>query len=175
MRTINRIEMEDFKRILNEEITLYSEMEQYLAQKKQIIIQGDLNRLVQVDDELEKLTQRAQDLEQERIALMVSMGREGDTLRDFIASLETGEDTHLLTHARSQLVEATESIKTLSLTNRDLLTQSIRFIEQSVGVIASILTPEGASYTNLKNSSATATESRRDNPYEIPSTISREA
>lgn len=176
MRTPNRIKMEDLKRILNEEIALYNRIEQHLAEKKQHIIQGNLEQLVQVDNELEKLSQQGKVLEQERLALMVSIGREGETLREFIASLESGEDSHLLNQARTRLIETTNSIKTLSKTNRDLLTQSIRFIEQSVNVIASILAPEGASYQDPRlTRQAQGDPSAIGNFSHSPSTISREA
>lgn len=174
MKPPRRIEMEDFKQILDQEIEIHTAMEQYLEQKKTAIIQGDLNTLMAIDDELEKMTQRIRELEKDRVALMVEMGREGETLKTFIASLESGEDSRILEEARTKLLHATQQIKSLSATNRDLLTQSIRFIEQSVNFIASILAPEGSSYTHLQPGRTTG-ESKPDPQCDIPSTISREA
>ncbi len=176
MQKHTRIDMEDFKSILNQEIQLYSAIENSLDEKKDIIIKGDLDRLAQIDNELEKLSERAHDLEKERLSTMVRMGKEGDTLNEFISSLQSGEDTIMLEHAREQLIKTTESIKQLSKTNRDLLTQSIHFIEQSVNVIASILSPNGASYGPHPTKRSELPDIRIDKAYHnTASTISREA
>lgn len=175
-RVIDRIQMEDFKRVLNQEIEVHTDIEQLLAHKKETIVQGDLDTLAKLDTTLEKLTQRIRELEQERLALMVRMGNEGETLREFIDSLATGEDARLLAQAREKLVQATTEIKHLSQTNRDLLTQSIRFIEQSVDFIASILAPEGASYSNAPAGRRAVLDSHREyGTGGVPSTISHNA
>lgn len=176
MKTKSRIQMEDFKNALNQEIALYNSIERLLDQKRELIMQGDLETLVKIDNELEQLSQRARSLEQERLAIMVRMGRQGDTLREFIESLESGEDTQMLVHAREQLVKSVESIKNLSKTNRDLLTQSIRFIEQSISVIASILSPENPSYSDLRVNKGNQSDSTStQNTLGISSTIIRDA
>lgn len=175
MRTPTRIEMEDFKHLLNQEITLHDGIEQCLKQKQEVIIQGDLATLATLDSTLENMTQQIRALEQERLALMVRMGREGETLREFIANLEHGEDAHVLDQARTQLIQVTNDIKSLSRSNRDLLTQSIRFIEQSVDFIASILAPEGASYTKTPTRRHPAGESGIESLSITPSTVSYEA
>lgn len=141
-------ELEAFKALLNEEIVLHQTIEQRLEEKKQIIIRGDLVALTDLDDQLEALSRQALELEESRLAMMIQMGRDDATLKEFIASLRDENDTRLLEHAREQLVTTTQNIRDLCRTNTDLITQSIRLIEQSVGFIASILAPGGASYAN---------------------------
>lgn len=177
MKTPTRIDMEDFKTILNDEIKVYNTMEKRLAQKKQVVVQGNLDELAKLDTELEQLTQRARDLEKERLAIMIRMGREGETLKEFIGSLQSGEDETILRQVQDKLVATTTEIRELSRTNRDLLTQSIRFVEQSVEVIAAMLAPEGAAYSNLRGSRTigreiTGTESASNTSILPSSTIS---
>jgi hypothetical protein len=175
MKTPTRIEMQDFKRLLDSEIELYNRIEVLMAEKKQAIVLGDLDKLIQLDNVIEQLTEHARDLEKERLALMVQMGRDGETLREFIDSLESGEDAVMLNHARAQLINTMDGIKRLSKSNRDLLTQSIRFIEQSIDVIASILAPKGPSYKDIRTSGRNASESELNERIGIPSTINCEA
>ena len=175
MRPPTRIEMEDFKTILNHEIQVHNNIERYLSRKKDVIIKGDLDALTQVDNALESLTQQARELEKERLAIMVQMGREGETMKAFLKSLKTGEDTEILAHAREQLAVTTQEIKKLSLTNRDLLTQSIRFIEQSVEVIATMLAPEGSAYTNLRINRHGGPDTGMSKPGHVSSTINHNA
>lgn len=174
MRVPNRIEMEDFKRLLNEEIEVYQTLEQCLDEKKQVIIRGDMDTLVAVDNQIERLTQQARDIEQKRLTLMVQMGREQETLREFINSLKHGEDTESLRHAREKLIRATEGIQRLSKTNHDLLTQSIRLIEQSVDFIASILSPEGPGYSHKRTLNKLTPENQHDPSLTQASTICRD-
>lgn len=143
-----RIAMEDFKGILNEEIQVYNRVEKVLAEKKDIIIRGNVEELNRIDVQLEQLMQQAHHLEKSRLAVMLQFGRERESLRDFISSLEDDNDSRLLEQSRRQMIQVTQNIKSLSDTNRTLLTQSIRLIEQSVQIIASLLAPEGAAYSN---------------------------
>ncbi len=176
MKQITQVEIEDFKTVLDTEIAVYSKMERCLEHKKQIIIQGDLDALVKMDTEIENLHEQAQSLEKERLAIMVKMGREGETLKEFIASLETGENSHILEQTRSRLIQSVEGIKKLSHTNQDLLTQSISFIEQSINVIASILAPDGPSYNNIRvGNKKMADHNSSGEGQIIPSTICRDA
>lgn len=173
MNKPNRLQMEEFKTLLNQEITLHEEIETKLKDKKTTLVSGDLKQLADLDDQLEKLTERARNLEKERLRQMVVMGREGETLKQFIHTLNSGEDRQFLENARHRLVQTIESIQHQSRANRDLLTQSIHFIEQSVNVIASLLAPEATSYNNRPG------RPTRNNTMSIPmqgtSTISRDA
>lgn len=175
MRSPSRIEIEEFKTILNEEIALYHDLELQLEQKKQILATNDLDALVRIDTEIEKLNERGRELEQKRLASMVRMGQGASTFREFIASLESGEDTLFLERARVQLTRSIEEIRKLSRANVDLLTQSIRFVEQSVETIASILAPESPAYSNPRIGNRSSTEKQLKETCGIPSTICREA
>jgi len=141
-------ELEAFKMLLNEEISLHQTIETRLEEKKQVIIKGDLDALTNLDDQLEELSRQALELEESRLAMMIQMGRDEVTLKEFIGSLRDENDTRLLEHAREQLVTTTQNIRELCRSNQDLISHSIRMIEQSVGFISSILSPGGASYTN---------------------------
>jgi flagellar biosynthesis/type III secretory pathway chaperone len=169
-------DIEDLKQNLDQEIAVHNELGEYLEQKRQAIIHRDLDALARIDTELERLTQNIGKLEQERMRLMFRMGRQSQTLREFIASLASTEDSTMLNRSREKLVSTTKEIKRMSHNNRDLLSQSIRLVEQSVRLIASLLAPEGAAYSKYSKGKQHGSQNGSNElSYWHSSTINREA
>ncbi len=172
MTTYTSEQMQAMKALLDEEITLYGQIETLLGEKKPLIVKGDLEALFQLDTQLEALTERARNLEQERLEMMNRMGQaRTQTLKDFITTVDHAQYKNAFGEARAQLTQSVENIQQLSQANQDLLTQSIRFIEQSVGVIAGMLAPPEPCYQQK----STSQRDLVNNPECPPSTLWRDA
>lgn len=141
-----RQDLDELKEILNEEIAFYTQVEEKMGLKKAYVIQGNVEELVRIDQEMIALTQKTTELEKKRIAVMIRMGREKQTLKEFIDCLDV-QDIRPFREARQRLSRVVESVKDLNQQNQNLLKLSLRWIESSVETIARLLAPEGAAYT----------------------------
>lgn len=141
-----RQDLDALKEILNEEIDFYTQIEEKMSRKKTVVIQGNVEELLRLDQEMIALGQRTAELEQRRIAVMIKMGRENQTLKDFIGGLDS-TDMGPFKDARKRLCRVVESVRDLNNQNQTLLKMSLRWIESSVETIAKLLVPEGAAYT----------------------------
>ena len=79
------------------------------------------------------------------MALLVHMGQENKTLKEFIDCLDPS-NMKPFHEARQRLTRAVENIRDLNRQNHNLLDLSLKWIEGSVQMIAQLLSPEGASY-----------------------------
>jgi hypothetical protein len=73
------------------------------------------------------------------------------------------------------MIQTTSNIKELSQTNSNLLTQSIRMIEQSVDMIANMLMPKPATYGKNVAANTVDMTPNIDHNYFGTSTISHNA
>lgn len=151
-------ELELLKSILDQEIESYGEVEQKMAEKNQVLIRGNASELSRLDRELIALNQRTIELEKQRIALMMNMGKPNHSLQDFINSLEIHKAAPLI-EARQRLHRVIDNVRDLNSQNKRLLEISLKWIETSVEAIAQMLTPQGASYDGKgdKNNRKTST------------------
>ena len=136
----------ELKGILSQEIQSYEALEKMMTHKKALLIAGKAEELSRLDQDLLRITQKVTELEQKRMTLLVQMGHQNQTLHEFIRTLDI-QDSRNFMEARQRLVRVVDNVKTLNETNRTLLDLSLKWIESSVEVIASLLVPEGASYT----------------------------
>lgn len=138
-------ELELLKRILDQEIESYGQVEQKMAEKNQVLIRGNASELSRLDRELIALNQRTIELEKQRISLMMNMGKQNYSLQEFINSLDIHKAAPLI-EARQRLNRVIGNVRDLNSQNKRLLEISLKWIETSVETIAQMLTPQGASY-----------------------------
>ncbi len=174
MITPTATDIEAIQALLGQEIEVYQAFEGYLDQKRQIVVKGDLDALTRIDTEMEKLLHRSKQLEADRVEALRRLGREGQTLKEFIASLAWPEAATQLETQRIELLGLIKKVQELSMANQTLLSLSIKIIEQSVGYIASVLSPSGVSYAD-PNTSRPAAAENAEAGYGVSTTISREA
>lgn len=167
----------DLKRLyalLEAQIQQYEIARQALTRKREIVVSGNAKGLQQVDRELLSVSHKVVQLEQERQALQQTMGCPPVwTLETLIHQAPPTASRSLLTDARHRLLRVLHDTDQLSRENQDLLTLSLQWIKDTVNVIASAISPEGASYT------AQGSKMRRSGtdvpPAPLQSTISHSA
>lgn len=144
-----RIEQLDDK--LGEILGVYTVLETHMVAKKQLIIEGDPDRLQAHDQTLHALTQQLTQLENERLTLMKALGYgETHTLEFVIQDRQQQPEAQPVCTALQQkrygLQQLTRSIQKLNLDHKMLLENSLSWIAQTVDILASVLVPEAAAY-----------------------------
>ncbi len=158
--------------LLNKQADIYSEIEEKMVQKQHVLVEGNPDKLVSTDQVLTGLAQKIARLEEERIALLIKMGHPNESLKEVIETLPSGE-AESLSQCRNRLVKGIERVKGENDKARSLLNLSIRWVEDTVELIANALAPEAGSYnaSGVKNNRAIQEAS---GPL-APSTIQRDA
>ncbi len=158
--------------ILAEEICQYEAVSERLTRKSQVLAANKPKQLAQIDRELLALSRKATQLEQERQRTMTQIGCPNWSLTELIAHLPPKQASRF-TQSRERLRQAVQNTADLNRDNRDLLDLSLRWIQETVEIIANALAPEGASYTAQGGKNSTHNTSQAASP--LQSTISHSA
>ncbi len=158
--------------LLNQQAEVYSDVEKQMIQKQHILIEGDPNKLASVDQTLAILGQRLTQLENQRIELLEAMGHQDKTLNEVLQTLPQHQ-TKTLRESRSHLIRSIKNIKIENDKTRSLLNLSIRWVEETVELIANALVPEAGTY-NATGVKSNRTINETTGPL-APSTIQRDA
>ena len=137
---------------LKEEAAQYELAANKLVEKKCILLSNDPAGLPRLDQELLLLAQKTRQLERSRIEQMRDLGHGDLSLRQFIGTLDPRRGKPFL-DARTRLLKAVDEVSTLNRHNKELIQLSMQWIQDSVEVIAGLITPEGASYNAQGNKS----------------------
>ncbi len=140
-------QIEMLKTILTHQEAVYADVEDRIHQKRRVLIEGDVHRLAGIDQELATLAQQVTRLEQERMGLLTRMGYADQPLSEVISRLPVEEAAHLR-DLRTRLRARIDNIRTANDQARSLLDLSIKWIEDTVEIIAKVVMPEAASYGN---------------------------
>lgn len=143
--SLNRPQLEPLIHLLHQELQAYKAIEQKMAEKKRVLIQGDTDALSRVDQALMALGQKTIEIEEKRLKLMKTMGTPSQTLQGLIDGLDA-EQASPLVEARQRLLRTVDSIRDLNQQNQSLLDLSINWIASTVDTIARHLTPESSCY-----------------------------
>ena len=131
--------------LLEEETRQCEAVTSKLQEKQEILITNQPKKLHRVDQELLAISQKAKNLEKQRLELLKELGYPNQTLTHFIAQLEpTAASTFI--PCQNRLIRATEDVRRVNQDTQDLLQLSLQWIQDTVELIASIVTPEAASY-----------------------------
>lgn len=132
--------------ILEDEIRQYEAAAEKLTRKNEMLATGKPEGLGKLDRELLTLSQKAAQLEQDRRAIMAKLGHANQTLSDLIPTLPA-QQIPRFAHSRERLISAITTADSLNRDNRDLLTISLHWLQETIEIIANAITPEAASYT----------------------------
>jgi len=136
--------------LLEEETRQYEAASAKLREKQDILISGKPKKLPRLDQELTAISHKTRQLEQQRLSLMAELGHPNQNLSHLIADLEP-QAAATLTPPRDRLVKAVQETTRLNQDTRDLLQLSMQWIQDTVELIANVLTPEAASYNAQGN------------------------
>lgn len=132
--------------LLEEETRQYEAITSKLQEKQAILIANQPKKLHRIDQELTAISQKAKHLEKQRLGLIQDLGYPKHTLSQFIGQLEP-ETASTFIPCQARLIRAAEDVRRMNQDTRDLLQLSLQWIQDTVELIASVVTPEAASYT----------------------------
>lgn len=133
-------------RVLSEQILQYQAIQTLLERKRDIVVSGQPQDLQAVDRELLSLSHKVAQLEQERQVFQVENGYSDWTLEQLLRQAPLSCVARLR-EARDQLIRLLQDTEQLNRENRELLSLSLQWIQDTVSVIAKAVEPEGSSYT----------------------------
>jgi len=133
------------KNNLSEQLNLYNYMGRLSAEKKEIIIKGVPDNLMEVDRCIEAVACRILELEQDRRKILDGHIDQDSKLGDFINKLDN-KAAAPLKKVREELLKSMKEIQKINNLNVYLINNSIKWIEHSVNTITNHFVPESASY-----------------------------
>lgn len=152
--------------VLHDELQQAERTREALRRKQEALLTNQPKTLPDIDRELLALARKAKQLEGQRFELMRGLGHPDQTLEQLIQHLPPPESRRF-TQMRDQLRRALLDVAHLNQENRTLLDLSIRWVRETVELIANALTPEGASYT------AQGAKNRPDGSGAAPSSLAQ--
>lgn len=135
-------EILELEQILNNEIEAYSKLEEYISGKNEYLIKGDIEKINEVDVELEKYNCIIEKLEEKR----KNIYPENVTLKEIIEKIENREQADKIANLRNKIKSILLNVQKQSTVNVELLKHSLKIVENSIVVIANALVPEGSAY-----------------------------
>ncbi len=137
----NLLELENF---INKEIESYSALENYMIQKRDALINSDLEQLNNIDILIQEVSGNIKDLAEQRLTLT------GDKkIADFLFNLKNDINKKRILSKSNRLKNKAESIKKMNFINTELLKHSMRMVEGTVDIIVSAFKPQNSSYDSL--------------------------
>jgi len=143
-----RSEVIELEKILDREIEAYSKLEKYIIDKKESLINGDIEKLRDIDCEIEIITSITGDLESKRSEVSSRFGDENLSLKEIIERIEEEDKVKNITNRRSKLKNLVDNIQRQNNINAKLIEHSLKLVEFSVNSIANALLPEMSAYNN---------------------------
>lgn len=138
--------------LLEEEARQYEAVCHKLQEKQDVLITGKPKKLPRLDQELTAITHKAKQLEKQRMGLMSELGHHQKPLTQLIETLEPKAASEFR-KCQTHLVQAVQNSRRMNQDTRDLLQLSLQWIQATVELIASVITPEAASYSASGNKS----------------------
>jgi len=146
-------EILELEKLLNEEIEAYSKLEEYITDKKNCLISGDMTKVQSIDSELQKYNCAIEKLKEKRSEIYP----ENLTLKQIIDRIENKEHANKILSLRLKIKGIVTNIQKQNTISTELIKHSLKVIENSIISIANVLVPEGSAYN--KNGTA----QKRDN------------
>lgn len=139
--------IKDLEIILNEQVSVYSDMENHISQKKEVLIKGNMDELKNVDVEISKLIQTLHRLETQRIQVLSKQpGLINKPLSDVAELASSKEDKKNILNIKNKLAVLMMKIKKTNDTNAELIAHSIKLVQHTATLIGNTMNPEGTAY-----------------------------
>ncbi len=137
-------EIMELEKILEQEIDACSKLEQYICDKKDYLIKGDIKGIIEVDSKLETYNSAIEKLEEKRQELYPDKS----SLREIIAGVEEKSRADYLESLRKKLSELLVNSQKQNNINAELIKHSLTIIESSITSIVNALVPENSYYNS---------------------------
>jgi len=142
---MNNNDVLELEKILNQEIEAYSKLDEYITEKRCCLINGDINKVIEVDTELQKYNSAVEKLDKKRREIYP----EDLTLKDIIEKIENKEQAKKISTLREKVKTLILKVQKQNFINNELIKHSLKIVESSIISIANVLIPESAAY-NIK-------------------------
>ncbi len=144
--------------VLKEQVLLYEELLVLSKEKKQVIINNDIELLKQITSAEVVITNRAQILEKERmesvsdIALVLGKSEKDLTIYRIVELVNTEEDKAKLKNVADKIKSVIDELKIENDNNNALLKSALEYVDFSLNVIRSARGETTDNYkSNIKN------------------------
>ena len=163
--------IDEMEKIIDEEIEIYSNIEQSVIDKREILVKAKVEELKKIDT---RLIEQATDLEKvllKRRKTSKDMGCNNITLKDLIEKTKDIDtvQSKRFSDKQTRLKKIVENIRKVNEINTALVKHSLIIVEKSIKAIMNVAAPETASYG--MDGKAT----KKINPNVIISSIEKEA
>lgn len=139
-------EILELEKILNEEIEAYSKIEEFIHDKKDSLIKCDVERLKNIDYNLQQHNCLVAKLETKRKNVTSKISNENLTLGEIISRIEDKNQARRIVTSREKIKEVVTNIKKQNNICNTLIQHGLKLVEFSINSIANALVPEGSSY-----------------------------
>ncbi|EKE03823.1 MAG: hypothetical protein ACD_20C00147G0004 [uncultured bacterium] len=144
-----KTELLELEEALNQEIEAYSKLERYILEKKDSLVSGDIEKLKNIDYEIEKFGSETEKLGTRRAKINSRFGSENLTLKEIIEKIEEEDKAEKISGLRLKLKNLAENIRRQNNINAQLIEHSLRILEFSITSIANVIIPEASAYNKL--------------------------
>ncbi len=134
----------ELEKILEQEIDACSKLEQYITDKKDFLIKGDIKEIMNVDLKLEKYNSAVEKLEEKRQQLYPNK----TSLNEIIDSIKEKNKAQNIKNLKNKLNDMLVNTQKQNNINAELIKYSLKIVESSISSIVSVLVPENSSYNS---------------------------
>ena len=144
-----KMDLVEIENILDEEIQVYLSIEKCEQEKKKILIKGDIDALVKVDEQIYNYSSVVKNLAERRKKYYKNLGIERTSLSEIIDKTMSFDKVRAenINEKRNKILEILKSIYKLDSTNKELVSHSLKLVKASVNLIVKSLNPGMNSYT----------------------------
>ena len=142
-------EIFELEKLLNEEIEAYSEIEKYIYDKKESLIKCDIEKLKDIDCNLEEYTCLIANIESKRKNVTSKINNENMTLQEIILKIEDKNQAQRFLTTGEKIKNLVSNIKEQNNICNSLIQHGLKLVEFSINSIASALVPESSSYNRM--------------------------
>jgi hypothetical protein len=115
--------------------------------KTKALIGGDSHDIIQQDQSILPLSQKAALQAEQRVAWIITQGINSGSLPEYLLTVSK-QHADELTYLRLELRRILMDIEAENKEHQTLITLSLRWIQQSIAAIGNALSPQGASYNS---------------------------
>ncbi|MEI7474575.1 MAG: flagellar protein FlgN [bacterium] len=139
--------IKDLEKILNAQISVYSDMENHISQKKEILVKNDIESLKTVDIEIERLAKTIQSLEAKRVQVLSTQPHMLNQPLSKVAELTSSpKEKQIILSLKDKLIDVMLRVKKANDLNAELIAHSIKLVQHTALLIGNALNPEGSAY-----------------------------
>lgn len=138
----------ELEKILNSELEVFSKLESFLVDKKTYLIKGDIEKIKQIDTEIEKQGFEIKKTGNKRNEVISGISGNKTSLMEIIKKVEDKNQASRLLILKEKLNKAAENIEKQNNINDQLIKHSLNLIDRTVNLITNVLSPPTSAYNH---------------------------